>query len=551
MSKLFLLLASLFLSNAVFAQKQSKFWVAFQDKNDSPYCTCRPAEFLSARALERRSKAGIPLEINDLPVNPAYLQAVLQTGAQLHAPSRWLNGVAILSDSMTLQAVEKLPFVQSITYLGPHLKYRNPPNRAPKKRAPLTSNPAIQGDKIPIWGYASQQNQQLGLSLLHLVGHRGAGIWVAVMDGGFTNADTIPMFDSIALQGRLFAGWDFVERDAGLFEGAQHGTSVLSVMAANLPQYFVGTAPDATYFLLKTEDTGGEFPIEEINWVAAAEWADSVGVDIINASLGYTHFNDPSLSHTYSDLDGRTAFGSRGAAVAASKGMIVCNSAGNEGDGTWRYIGVPADAPGIVAVGAVDRLGARADFSSFGPSADGRIKPDLVAPGADVVVAGNVNISLGLSSGTSLASPMLAGALASLWSAFPEKTAQEILQAVFATADQAQAPDNARGYGLPHISDAWMQLADMQQGNGGIFAYDALGEPALQYITANTIPSAVESILLRNVLGQTLAEYPVQMIQNEVISLKIKDLGDVPAGHYQLWLRHGGGVLAWGMGLGR
>ena len=343
-----------------------------------------------------------------------------------------------------------------------------------------------------------------------------------------------------------------MERDAGLFEGAQHGTAVLSVMAANLPQYFVGTAPDATYFLLKTEDTGGEFPIEEINWVAAAEWADSVGVDIINASLGYTHFNDPSLSHTYADLDGQTAFGSRGAAVAASKGMMVCNSAGNEGDGTWRYIGVPADAPGILAVGAVDRFGARADFSSFGPSADGRIKPDLVAPGADVVVAGNMGISLGLSSGTSLASPMLAGALASLWSAFPEKTAQEILQAVFASADQYQAPDNERGYGLPHFSDAWMQLADMQQGNGGVYAYDALGEPALQFILANTISGTVSSVLLRNVLGQTLAEYPVQILQNEIISLKIKDLGqNLPAGHYQLWLRHAGGLHPLGMGVGR
>jgi len=535
MQKLLFILLSLLLQQPIFAQKINKYWVEFQDKHNSPFCTCRPTEFLSARAIERRVHANIEVVENDLPVNPDYLNQLKTNTIHIHSASRWLNAAAIMADSVSAEAIKTLPFVKAVTYLGPHLKYRNPPNRRVKKRAPLASAPAILGDDISLWGYAGQQNELLGIPVLHLAGHRGAGIWVAVMDGGFTNADTIPMFDSIGLQGRLFPGWDFVERDGGVFEAAQHGTSVLSVMASNLPQYFVGTAPDATYFLLKTEDTGGEFPIEEVNWIAGAEWSDSVGVNIINASLGYTSFNDNNLSHKYLDLDGRTAIGSRGASIAATKGMIICNSAGNEGDGEWHYIGVPADAPGIIAVGAVNAAGKRAEFSSFGPSSDGRIKPDLVAPGDQVVVAGNVGIALGLSSGTSLASPMLAGALASLWSAFPEKTASEVLEAVFSVADQYKKPDNGRGYGLPDMTKAWILLGEMQAGNGGMFGFDPL-ENELTFSYALDFFKPGDSVELRNDLGQKLEGISAIIAHNKVSTLTIRGMKNTPSGHYQIIL---------------
>ncbi|MFN0035470.1 MAG: S8 family serine peptidase [Saprospiraceae bacterium] len=550
MQKLLAALFFLSLQHPLSAQKINKYWVEFRDKNNSPYCACRPAEFLSARALERRARASIEVLENDLPVNPGYLSQLKTKGAQIHNTSRWLNAAAVMADSATARRLESLPFVKAVQYLGPHLKYRNPPNRPAKKRAPLKSDPAILGDEIPLWGYAGQQNELLGLPVLHSAGHRGAGIWVAVMDGGFSNADTIPMFDSAALQGRLHPGWDFVERDAGVFEAAHHGTSVLSVMAANLPRYFVGTAPDATYFLLKTEDTGGEFPIEEANWVAGAEWADSIGVDMINASLGYTSFNDNTLSHTYPDLDGRTAIGSRGAAMAVSKGMIVCNSAGNEGDGDWHFIGVPADAPGLIAVGAVNAERERAEFSSWGPTPDGRIKPDLVAPGDQVVVAGNVGIALGLSSGTSLASPMLVGALASLWSAFPQKTAAEILDAVFDSADQAESPDNARGYGLPEMTVAWLELGNMVRGNGGFFAFDRVGgELVFNYAFDFFKPG--DSVEVRNILGQKMGGVSFQIFPNEISTLKIRGLGNLPAGHYQIVLKNEKGEKRVGAGVWR
>lgn len=511
----------------------NKYWVEFTDKINSPYCTCRPAEFLSLQALARRSQAGIEVVENDLPVNPTYVKQLMVKGVELHHTSRWLNAATVMADSASAVRFQQLPFVKSVEYLGPHLKYRNPQNRPPKQRASIAKYPQPGGLDNPL-GYAGRQNSLLHLLPLYAAGHRGGGIRVAVMDGGFTNVDTIPLFDSIALQGRLFPGRDFVERDAGVFEGAQHGTSVLSVMAGNLPGYFIGTAPEATYFLLKTEDTGGEYPVEEANWVAGAEWADSVGAHIINASLGYTSFSDTNLNHHYANLNGRTAIASRGATIAATKGMIICNSAGNEGDGTWHYIGVPADAPGLIAVGAVDYDGRRADFSSFGPTPDGRIKPDLVAPGEQVVTAGNVGIDLGLSSGTSVASPMLVGGLASLWSAYPDKTALEILAAVFATADQTKQPDNERGYGMPDLTEAWLQLGGFVSGHS-TFAFDReRGEVTLLIATSGL--TGITSVQMQNLLGQSVGNFPAMFNKNSISTLTINGLAQLPAGTYYLVL---------------
>jgi serine protease AprX len=540
---LFPLLVVLLVSSQLAAQQPalSKWWVEFSDKNDSPYCTCRPAEFLSARALERRARAGIGIEENDLPVNPGYVRALTETGVLLHNTSRWLNTATVIADSAAAAVLTGLPFVRGVRYLGPDIPVRNPPDRPTKQRVPIDSIPTVEGDQSG-FGYAGLQNSLLGIPLVHAAGYRGAGIWVVVMDGGFTNVDTLPFFDSIALNGRLYQGRDFVERDGAVFESAQHGTSVLSVMAADLPGYFVGTAPEATYFLVKTEDTGGEFPVEETNWIAGAEWADSIGADIINASLGYTVFNDTTLSHTFAVLDGRTAIGSRGAAIAATKGMIVCNSAGNSGDEPWTYLGVPADAPGVVAVGAVSPDGSRATFSSQGPTADGRIKPDLMAPGETVVVAGDTGTDLGLSNGTSLASPMLAGALAALWSAFPNKTAAEILDAAFVSADQTLAPDTLRGYGMPDMARAWLTLGGYLHGDvlnnarAGFFAFDR-DAGALSFLLFGNTGTAPPEIELRNLFGQKMQTGAVAWRNNNVVSLKIEGLNRLSPGFYQVVIR--------------
>lgn len=549
--KVNLLFILLLLSEPAFTQNAAplgKWWVEFSDKNNSPYCLCRPAEFLSARALERRARAGIALADNDLPVNPQYLQALNGNGVKVHNASRWLNAATVIADSSAAMALKRLPFVRHIAYIGKDIRVKNKPNRSPKKRNSLEEIPKAEGSRS-IYGYAALQNSMLGIPLLHAAGNRGDGIWVAVMDGGFTNVDTMPFFDSVALKNRLFQGWDFVERDAAVYESAAHGTSVLSVMASDLPGYFIGTAPEATYLLIKTEDTGGEFPVEEANWIAGAEWADSIGADIVNASLGYTTFNDSTLNHNYLQLNGRSAIGSRGAAIAATKGMIICNSAGNSGDEPWRYVGVPADAPGIIAVGAVQHDGAVASFSSVGPSADGRIKPDLVAPGDMVVVAGNTGTELGLSSGTSLASPMLAGALASLWSAFPDKTAAQVLDAVFTVADQANQPDSERGYGLPDMTRAWMRLGgywlDENAPNNAREGFFAFNREAgtLSFLIFSNDAEAIERVELRDYSGRLIGIVPGVFSPARVAGLTIPRMNDLPPGAYHVLVHARDGVL--------
>jgi hypothetical protein len=516
-----------------------KYWIEFKDKAQSPYCTCRPWEFLSARALARRARAGIAVVDNDLPVNPAYLNALRSKNVRIHHTSRWMNAATVITDSSGAASLRSLPFIQQITYVGRHIVPKEPKDRPLKRRIVTTSYPKA-GEGADDLGYAGLQNSLLNLPLLYYAGVKGDGMWIAVMDGGFNNVDTMPFFDSIALTGRLFPGWDFVEHDGGIYESAQHGTAVLSVMGANLPGYFVGAAPHATYFLVKTEDTAGEYPVEETNWIAGAEWADSVGVDIINASLGYTSFNDTTLSHNFKQLDGKTAIGSIGAAIAATKGMIICNSAGNSGDEPWRYVGVPADAKGVIAVGAVTSASTRADFSSMGPTADGRIKPDLVAPGEQVVVAGDVGTELGLSNGTSLASPMLAGGLAALWSDFPEKNANEILEAVYQAADQNTEPDNERGYGLPNLAKAWLHLhgfwvaAQPNDAHADAFFASSRAAGMMQFLVFNALPDAVQSISLMDESGRV---YPVTdfSVSNQKVSrIWLRGLTPLPPGAYQV-----------------
>ncbi|MFN4254969.1 MAG: S8 family serine peptidase [Saprospiraceae bacterium] len=545
MKNRFGLFVCLVLSMPAFAQignKPAKYWVEFTDKNDSPFCTCRPAEFLSARAIDRRARAGIAVVENDLPVNPAYLEKLKATGAKIHHTSRWLNAATLLTDSTTAAQIATFPFVKKVEYIGWHIKPRNKPNPPLKTRKPLATSPKAEGGD-PVFGYATMQNSMLGTHFLYHLGCRGEGIWVAVMDGGFTNVDALPFFDSSATHNRLFSGWDFVERDQYVFEDAAHGTSVLSVMAANIPGYFVGTAPDATYFCLKTEDVGGELPVEEANWIAGAEWADSIGVDIINASLGYTVFSDTSLGHRYLQLDGRTAIGSRGATIAATKGMLICNSAGNSGDEPWHYIGVPADAPGVIAVGAADFEGRRASFSSFGPTADGRIKPDLAAPGEMLITATTNGTDLGYSSGTSVASPMLVGGLAALWSAFPEKTAAEISDAAFASADQIFRPDNALGYGIPNLAFAYLRLGGYFDGLllndakavNTVFSF-ARSRGELSILAVGNDFKNTHEVVLRNALGQEFRPKSLKISQQRFQVLTLSGLENLPPGAYSVTL---------------
>lgn len=430
------------------------FMVTLTDKAATPYSVFHPQQYLSLRAIERRERQQIAIDERDLPLSPKYLEAIKELGAEIHLQSKWLNAVAIyVKDSTVLEKVRNLSFVSAIEPLG---------KRRPVKEGKFLEHfPQEEYEKNNnFYGAAANQVAMLGGHLLHDLGHRGHKIQVAIFDGGFINVYRMPAFDSLYANSRILGTRDFVEGDEFVYEASTHGTNVLSCMAANLPYLIMGTAPDAAYYLFKTEDVGGEFRIEEFNWVAAAEYADSLGVDVVNSSLGYTTFNDKEMNYEYKNLNGKTGICTRGADIAVEKGMLIVNSAGNEGDGKWHYIGTPADGFNVISVGAVRANGARSNFSSYGPTPDGRIKPNVAAQGSNAVVAGFKGYKVTTTNGTSFSSPILAGMVAALWSACPDKTNWEIKDAIEASGHQTTQPDSSLGYGIPDFLQAFLRLQE-------------------------------------------------------------------------------------------
>ncbi len=445
-----------FISFSLIAQQTpKKYWVGFKDKANSAFSVEEPESFLSARALERRQKHGIAIIENDLPVNSVYLSRLEEKGAIIHNTSKWLNGTSVIATDSIIALISNLPFIVEIKYVGKHHEGKLALRRSGKKRDTISDYLSLESR----YGYAETQISTLRGAYLHEQSFQGEGMMIGVLDGGFSNVDIMPFFDSLRHHNRLLYQRDFVEGDDYVYESSSHGSQVLSVMGANVPGFMVGTAPNATYVCLKSEDTKGEYLIEEINWVAALEYADSLGVDIVNSSLGYTVFHDSKMNYEYEDLNGKTAIASRGADIAFTKGMIVINSAGNEGNSEWKYIDVPADGINVLSVGATNFDGKRARFSSIGPSPDGRIKPEIVAPGKGVTVASTYSMKVNRANGTSFSSPLIAGLVACLWQAFPNKTNREIMDAVIQSSSQYGIPDEELGYGIPNFYEAFQLLS--------------------------------------------------------------------------------------------
>lgn len=452
----------LFLSFFMLGQAQvatNIYWVQFTDKNESPYSIDNPEEYLSARALQRRANLGIAIDEYDIPVNPQYLEAVAGCGVTLLNPSKWLNGVSVYtSDASAIEAINALPFVETVRNCPNDLRAQEIKERwMAIEQKPVSFSRSMNG----YYGGAETQVRQLNVDMLHDSGYDGSGVVVAVLDGGFVGTDSHSCFDNMREEGRLLGVRDFVYGSTSVYSQSSHGTSCLSTMAAYDPNNMVGTAPKASYYLFHTEDGNSENIIEEYNWVSGAEYADSLGVDVCSTSLGYIDFDMAQWDHPFEHYDGHTAPMSIGAEIAASRGMICMNSAGNEGEGVCT-LGIPADAEHILSVGAVDAEGSRAWFSSVGPTYDGRIKPDVMAMGEETFVAtGNSywgeNYYTG--SGTSFSCPVLAGAVACLRQARPYASVQEICDAVRSCGNRADNPDSYYGYGIPDFSKALGVLA--------------------------------------------------------------------------------------------
>ena len=446
----------LFLAATMFAQAQvatNIYWVQFTDKEGSPYSIDNPEAYLSPRALQRRANLNITIDEYDLPVNPQYLQAVADCGAEIINPSKWLNGVSVhVTDPSVIEAINALDCVMTVRNCPNDLKAQEQKERwLANEMKPAASTRSSKG----FYGGAEDQVKQLNVDVLHDMGFDGTGVIIAVLDGGFEGAENTSCFDNMREEGRLLGTRDFVYGSNSVYTQSTHGTSCLSTMGAYDPNNMVGTAYKASYYLIHTEDGDSENIIEEYNWVSGAEYADSLGVDVCSTSLGYITFDMSQWNHPFEHYDGKTAPMSIGAEIAASRGMICMNAAGNEGDGNCT-LGIPADAEHIVTVGAVNAAGDRASFSSVGPTYDGRIKPDVMAMGEGTYVASGYGSWWPYynGNGTSFATPVLAGAVACLRQARPYSSVQEICDALRACGNRAENPDSKYGYGIPDFSQA-------------------------------------------------------------------------------------------------
>lgn len=470
---------------------QNRYVILFTDKTNTPFTIANPQAYLSQRAINRRTAQGISINTTDLPVDPNYIQQVAAiSGVTVLNHSKWFNSVTVdLTSPSVLTTINALPFVVNSVHVGrPSLTPSTIDKFGDELRGPVkdASLPAMRTASFN-YGNATNQTEMININALHDLGFSGQGMIIAVLDGGFQDANLMSCFDSLFLQGRLISTWDFVSNDANVFDDNWHGTAVLSTMAANIPGDMVGTAPRASYILLRSEDVNSENIIEEYNWSSAAEYADSAGADVINSSLGYTEFDDPAQNHTYQDMDGNTAPGTIAADLAASKGILVVNSAGNSGGGSWNYIGCPADGDSVLAIGAVDASGLYAGFSSQGPSFDGRIKPDVCAQGQGTTVYIPGNFPSTQSNGTSFSGPIIAGAVTCLWQRYPAKKNMEITDAVKASASQFATPDGFLGYGIPDFGVASLTLGGYEPSlfNDGLSVIDFYPNPIASGQTLN------------------------------------------------------------------
>lgn len=454
MNKIILLIFTIVLIFQSYKVKsQDYFWVAFTDKNNSEYSLSNPEKYLSERAIERRIKQNILIDSLDLPVILNYIDSVLNLGAELVHSSKWLNGVTVKTELDSFKSkVLEYSFVKEV-------QLSKPSN--PTKSTFNKFNELADGDKEPIdstlYGESVYQTGLMNGQFLHNQGFNGQGIQIAILDAGFLNVDEYPAFDSLWANNQILGVKDFVDPASDIFNTHYHGMSVLSCIGGNVPGELIGTARKASFWLLRSEDAGSEYLIEEDNWVVAAEFADSVGVDIINSSLGYYEFDDPAMNHTYDDMDGKTTRVTQGANIAASRGMLVFASAGNEGNKQWKYIIAPSDGDNVIGVGATSKFGFAAPFTSFGPASDGDVKPNVAGVGWSTYLQQSSG-NMGFSNGTSFSSPVMAGMAACLWQAVPNSTAIVVKQVMEFSANLFEEPDSLLGYGIPDFRMAWVYL---------------------------------------------------------------------------------------------
>jgi len=539
MKKAGLFFAGMLVSYLIKAQiAPHTYWIQFRDKNNNSYSLSRPLEFLSQRSLDRRARQGISLAENDLPVSTPYLDSLRKIGGKILLTSRWQNAAVVYSpDPLFMSKAIKISVVTNATKVyNPgiviHKDLQNinsGVNAIAETNNILTAPDVITSSQ---YGYSYNQIHMLNGDLLQNEGFRGQGMVIVQLDAGFKGVDSLDAFASIRNRNGILGTHNFLTGTDSVYTTDSHGMWVLSMMCGNIPGQLQGTAPDADYYLFHTEQSASETESEETTWVAGMERADSVGADVINCSLGYTTFDDSTMNHTYEDMDGHTTICSKEASLVASKGMILCNSAGNSGTSAWHYISAPADAENILTVGAVNQDSIIQGFSSRGPTYDGRIKPDVSAQGKNTYAASTTNGQVEVVNGTSLAAPIITGLATCLWQGFPNKTSYEVMDAIKKSASIYAHPNDSLGYGLPDffIARQILQLGNEREN----FIASAFPNPyrdnfQISFYTANAQEATV---MVYSEIGQVLFSKKVQTLNNNFTFVTVDQPQKFPGGVY-------------------
>lgn len=507
MKKLKLLVVIILTSLGVQAQDLAPgvFWIYFSDKEGNSYQIDQPAQFLSERSVNRRAMQGLAVDMRDLPVSSAYLNEIEAMGVEIKHVSRWLNGIAMVQmHDTTFQKILLLPFTDTVPWepARDELYF-------PQKSGQARFNPPLESPPAFDYGIAREQVEQVRTSGLHDLGYTGSGVWIGVLDAGFYNVDSLPSFIPLIDEGRILGTRNYVNESSIYRQSSSHGMSVLSIMAGEWDGNMMGTAPHASYLLCMTENSDQETRIEEIAWIEAAEYADSLGVDVINTSLGYSNFDGVIYDYTYADMDGLSTYISRAASLTASRGIILCSSAGNEGNDDWFYITAPADATDILCVGAVDSTNLLANFSSRGPSYDARIKPDITAMGRASGVQHRSG-ELARGNGTSFASPVMTGSVAALWQAFPELPAIDLMRKIKQSAHRSMNPDASYGFGTPNMLYAYHTITriPVHFSSGEMEVWP---NPAGEHITIKISESGEQQVRIYDLNGRVIFSRQMQL----------------------------------------
>ena len=519
--KNFTLFFFLFISFSIFSQEDA--WVYFIDKPNASTQLATPLNFLTQRAIDRRIAQGINIIVNDAPIHQPYIdQITTASGIEVKAKSKWLNCLHIRGSVNDINALTSLSFVDFIKFADNSLNSRN---SNPRIISPVNKQMNVQSDFN--YGNSDNQIQMLNGHLLHQQGFTGTGKIIAVLDSGFINVNTTAPFQRLFDNNLILGGYNYVNQSTDVYTLHNHGTLTLSCMGGFVDGELVGTAPDARYYLFVTEDVAEENPVEESYWVEAAEEADRLGADVISTSLGYYGYDNTNYSHQYSDFDGNTAFASKGANIAFSKGMIIVASAGNSGASAepFNHVGVPAEATNVIAVGAVRFDESYATFSSIGPSFDNRVKPDVMAKGQAAVVA-NTSGAIQTASGTSFSCPIMAGMIASFWQAVPFLNNQQVVNIVKQSSDRFANPNDQFGYGIPDFQLA-LDIALLNINTNVTSSFQLFPNPVKDVVTisfTNELESA--SIAIYNSLGQIVKE------NNNMKAISTISLEDLSSGVY-------------------